>query len=285
MLPGAHVPISLGVEKSPLIAHELELESFAIYLNTARGYSAIGSSFTEQQQREFAEACEVCDFDPSTDILVHGALLINLANPLKGFNSVRDKSIRLMETEIKKCAQLGIRLYNFHPGSTVKKCSRDEGIKLIGEGINQVHKSTSDTDVITVIECMAGQGSVLGGDLKDLRDIINLVKDKTRVGVCIDTCHAFAYGYNLSQHEMYIQFWKDFDEIVGYKYLKGMHINDSQHPLNSKKDRHAPLGEGCIGKKCFEMIMRDITLEGIPLILETPPENYRKEIAMLKGWM
>jgi apurinic endonuclease APN1 len=178
---------------------------------------------------------------------------------------------------------LGIELYNFHPGSTVGLCSRRESIEWIAEGINQAHSSTQN--VVLVIENMCGQGNTIGNSFQELKDIIELVTDQTRIGVCLDTCHMFAAGYDIRTKEAYQKTMNEFDHVIGFRYLKGMHLNDSKTELGSGKDRHENIGKGKIGLDAFRFIMNDVRLDGIPMILETPIKDnfeiYTKEIDLL----
>lgn len=175
--------------------------------------------------------------------------MVNLGNPDK---EKREKSYEAFLDDIRRCEQLSIGLYNFHPGSTIGQCSEEESIKYIAEGINRAHKETKG--VVLVIENMAGQGNVVGGKLEHIRDIIQLVEDKSRVGVCLDTCHSFAAGYDLRTKEGWIDFMAKFEELIGIKYLKAMHVNDSKTDLHSCKDRHENLGNGKIGMECFRYV-------------------------------
>ena len=182
-----------------------------------------------------------------------------------------------------RCQQLGLCLLNFHPGSHLNKISVDECLDRIAESINIALDKT--LGVTAVIENTAGQGSNLGFDFAQIAHIIDKVEDKTRVGVCLDTCHTFAAGYDLKTRQACDNTFESFDKTIGFRYLKGMHLNDTMKGLGSKVDRHQSIGKGELGVQCFEYIMRDSRFDGIPLILETPNEElWPQEIAMLKSF-
>ena len=182
---------------------------------------------------------------------------------------------------MQRCEQLGIKLLNFHPGSHLKKISETDCLKIIAESINIALDQTRE--VKAVIENTAGQGTNMGYKFEHLRDIIDQVENKERVGVCIDTAHAFAAGYDIQTEAGFEETFEKFAEIVGFDYLLGMHLNDSKKELGSKVDRHESLGDGLIGWTPFEMIMKDNRFDGIPLILETPnTERWPEEIVALK---
>ena len=184
--------------------------------------------------------------------------------------------------ELLRCEQLGLDRLNFHPGSHLKKISEDDCLKIIAESINIALDKTHG--VTAVLENTAGQGTNMGYRFEHLRTIIDLVEDKSRVGVCIDTQHAFAAGYDLSTIDGYADTWRRFDEIIGFKYLSGMHLNDTKKGLASKVDRHETLGNGVLGADFFSFLMNDPRMDNIPLILETPDESiWTQEIAWLKS--
>ncbi|KAJ3019076.1 hypothetical protein HKX48_002382 [Thoreauomyces humboldtii] len=215
----------------------------------------------------FATACSATKMDPTKHMLPHGSYLINVANvdPVKSQQAVEG-----LVDELLRCESLGITKYNFHPGAALKE-PRDEAIARVADAINRAHSLTKFITV--VVENMAGQGTVLGSTFEDLRDIIAGVTNKDRVGVCLDTCHAFAAGYDIRTKKAYDDTMQRFSDIVGFRYLKGMHLNDSKGELGCRKDRHEFLGKGHIGWEAFRLIMNDSRLNDMPLILETPRED------------
>ena len=169
--------------------------------------------------------------------------------------------------DLKRCERLGIKLYNFHPGNA-NNSDRPSAIAHLAKNINRAHKETST--VVTLLENMAAGGNVLGSTFEDLRDIIALVDNKKRVGVCFDTCHAFAAGYDLRTPQAFKASMDLFDETVGFKYLRAMHLNDSKAPFASHRDLHANIGTGFLGLRAFHNIVNEPRFAGIPLVLETP---------------
>ena len=274
---GAHVSASGGVDNAPRNAHQIGATAFALFTKNQRQWAA--PPLTTSQVEAFKQACQEFGYS-AKQILPHDSYLINLGHPeAEGLQKSRDSFYHEME----RCEILGLDRLNFHPGSHLKKISEEESLDLIAESINLALERTSS--VIAVIENTAGQGSNLGYDFKHLRYIIDRVEDKSRVGVCIDTCHAFAAGYNLSTQESCEKVFAEFDEIVGFEYLKGMHLNDAMKPLGSHVDRHSPMGEGVLGIEAFRFVASDPRFDDIPLILETPDESrWPEEIARLKAF-
>lgn len=272
---GAHVSASGGVFNAPSNAQAIGATAFALFTKNQRQWTA--KELEPAEISQFKAACDQCGFT-SAQILPHDSYLINLGNPDP---EKRLKSQDSFTHEMHRCQVLGLTLLNFHPGSHLKEIAEDECLQLIAESINRSLEATKG--VTAVIENTAGQGSNLGFQLSHLGRIISLVEDKSRVGVCIDTCHAFAAGYDLSSPAGYDAFWAEFDEVVGAQYLRGMHFNDALKPVGSRVDRHAPLGQGCIGIDAFRRLMQDPRTDNIPLILETPDESlWPQEIATLK---
>jgi deoxyribonuclease-4 len=271
---GAHVSASGGVENAPLNAHEIGASAFALFTKNQRQWKS--SPLTEKSIDLFRENCELYGFKPF-QILPHDSYLINLGHPEKeGLEKSREAFI----DEMQRCQQLGLDRLNFHPGSTLGKISEEDCLLLIAGSINLALDQT--IGVTAVIENTAGQGSNLGFRFEHLRYIIDHVEDKNRVGVCIDTCHSFAAGYDLSTETGFNATFSHFDEVVGFKYLKGMHINDSKKGLNSRVDRHDSLGKGTLGIDVFKWLIRDPRFDDMPLILETPDETiWKEEIQML----
>ena len=272
---GAHVSASGGVENAPLNAHNIGATAFALFTKNQRQW--FSSPLTEESIALFKSRCAEYGFTPC-QILPHDSYLINLGSPDK---ESLEKSRNSFIEEMHRCEQLGLDRLNFHPGSHLKKISENDCLKIIAESINIALSKT--TGVTAVLENTAGQGSNLGYRFEHLRTIIDLVDDKSRVGVCIDTQHAFASGYNLLGEDFDIV-WNDFDNIIGFNFLKGMHLNDSKKELASRVDRHETLRNGLLGESPFIRILTDTRFENIPLILETPDENlWKNEIDWLKN--
>ncbi|HPI45730.1 MAG TPA: deoxyribonuclease IV [Tenuifilaceae bacterium] len=273
---GAHVSASGGVENAPVNAHAIGATAFALFTKNQRQW--IAPPLTRQSIDLFKSRCVEFGYKSSM-ILPHDSYLINLGSPdSDSLQKSRDTFI----DEMKRCEQLGLDRLNFHPGSHLGKISEEESMKLIAESINIALQETSS--VIAVIENTSGQGSNLGFKFEHLKYIIDLVHDKARVGICIDTCHAFTAGYDLHSKEGFSKTFSDFERIVGFKYLKGMHLNDTKKGLGSRVDRHESLGDGMLGINTFRWIMSDTRFDNIPLILETPDESkWEKEITFLKS--
>jgi len=275
---GAHVSASGGVFNAPLNAQKIGALGFALFLKNQRQWKS--TPFTEDEITKFKENCEKENYSPGA-ILPHDSYLINLGSPgEEGLKKSREAFI----DELNRCSQLGLKYLNFHPGSHKKLISEDDCMKLIAEGINIALEVTKG--VTAVIENTSGQGGNIGYRFEHLARLIELVEDKTRIGVCLDTCHTFAAGYDIRTGETYEKTMRSFDEIVGLGYLKGMHLNDSMVELGSKKDRHHSLGKGLLGWETFRMIMQDPRLENMPLVLETIDEElWAEEIKRLKDFL
>lgn len=240
--------------------------SFAFFPKNQRRW--ISPDYKQPNIDGFQTACKHDHYNSRTDVLPHGSYLINLGNPDL---AKRKQSLQSFQDDLKRCEQLEIGLYNLHPGSAVGGADKKETIAHIADGINKGIQETKFVKV--VLENMAGHGHIIGSDLQDLADIIEQVEDKSRVGVCIDTCHTFAAGYDIRTKETFEAFWKNFDEIVGYKYLAGIHLNDSKAPLGSKRDLHQNIGLGFLGLEAFRLLMNKPEIQGIPMILETPVDE------------
>lgn len=275
---GAHVSTQGGVENAPINASAIGADAFALFTKNQRQWM---SKPLEQSSIDlFKENCAKYGFTPA-QILPHDSYLINLGNPdAEGLRKSRESFI----DEMFRCAQLGLDRLNFHPGSHLKMISEDECLALISESLNIALEKTGG--VTAVIENTAGQGSNLGFTFEQIAQIISKVDDKTRVGVCIDTCHAYASGYDIKTADGFERTWKKFDEVIGFKYLRGMHINDTMKGHGSRVDRHHSIGAGFLGDGAFKMIMSDPRFDNIPLILETPDESlWPDEIQKLRSWM
>ncbi|WP_281545645.1 deoxyribonuclease IV [Grimontia sp. SpTr1] len=272
---GAHVSASGGVENAPVNAAAIGANAFALFTKNQRQWQA--KPLEAKNVSAFKANCQKLGFVPEA-VLPHDSYLINLGAPEE---EKLEKSRAAFIDEMERCRILGLPLLNFHPGSHLKKISEEACLSLIAESINQAHQAVPE--VVAVIENTAGQGTNLGWSFEQLAAIISQVEDKSRVGVCIDTCHAFAAGYDLRTHSAAEATFTEFDNTVGFQYLRGMHLNDSKTPFGSRVDRHQALGEGEIGLPCFEVIMQDNRFNGIPLILETiKPEAWADEIRLLR---
>ena len=274
---GAHVSASGGVENAPRNAAAIGATAFALFTKNQRQWAA--PPLSEQQIEAFRAECQRNGYT-AAQILPHDSYLINLGHPE---DEPLEKSRASFLHEMQRCEQLGLDRLNFHPGSHLKKISEEESLHRVAESINIALEKTSG--VTAVIENTAGQGSNLGYAFWHLAYIIDRVEDKSRVGVCLDTCHSFAAGYDLSTEKGCDEVFAEFDREVGFKYLRGMHLNDAMKPLGSRVDRHSPLGEGHLGITPFRYIMQDSRFDNIPLILETPDEErWAEEIALLKSF-
>lgn len=272
---GAHVSAAGGVDQAPLRAKEIGANAFALFTKNQRQWAA--KPLEEKTIRAFKANCQMLGYQ-SQHILPHDSYLINLGAPEQ---EKLNKSREAFIDEMQRCQQLGLSLLNFHPGSHLKKISEQECLSKIAESINLAHQAVPD--VIAVIENTAGQGTNLGWKFEHLAEIIEQVEDKERVGVCLDTCHTFAAGYDLRSFDACEETFAEFERVVGMHYLRAMHINDSKSLLGSKVDRHHALGKGEIGWDCFEYIAKDARFDGIPLILETiEPDIWKDEIAQLR---
>lgn len=274
---GAHVSAAGGIGKAPENAARIGAEAFALFTRNQRRWET--PPLSDEEIRSFRSACHACGY-ASRVILPHDGYLINLANPDSGG---LEKSRRAFLEEFKRCRDLGLGTVNFHPGSPKGKISDTEGLTRIAESVNLVLESVPG--VTAVIENTAGQGHSLGHRFEHLAAIIDGVADKTRIGVCLDTCHLFAAGYDLRTPEAYETTMDEFARVIGFDKLKGMHLNDARGGFAARVDRHASLGEGNIGWAAFRLIMSDPRTAGVPLILETPdPDRWPREIATLKSF-
>lgn len=273
---GAHVSAAGGVENAVFRAHEIGANAFALFTKNQRQWHAKPLEITTITK--FKEACQLLNFSPD-HILPHDSYLINLGHPE---DEPLQKSRVAFIDEMTRCEQLGLKLLNFHPGSHLGKIEESQCLKRIAESINFALAATHS--VTAVIENTAGQGTNLGCRFEHLAEIIEHVEDKSRVGVCIDTCHTFAAGYDLRTQEDCVKTFTEFDRIVGYSYLKGMHLNDAKVAFGSRVDRHESLGKGTIGETAFRYIMQNPHFDNIPLILETiDPTIWPQEIAWLRS--
>lgn len=258
---GAHVSISGGVENAPINAESIGAKAFAMFTKNQRQWQA--KPYSEKNIHEFKTNLEKSGIAPE-HVLPHDGYLINLGHPEA---ERREKSCRAFLDEMQRCEQLGLKLLNFHPGSHLREITEAESLALVTESLNWVLEHSQD--VIAVIENTAGQGSNLGYRFEHLATIIDGVEDKSRIGVCLDTCHTFTAGYDLRTHAACDTTFAEFDSIVGFDYLRGMHLNDSKPDLGSRVDRHESLGQGKLGWEVFSYIMNDERFDEIPMVLET----------------
>ncbi|MBT8344651.1 MAG: deoxyribonuclease IV [Sulfurovum sp.] len=286
---GAHVSASGGVDNAPLNAMAIGAKAFALFTKNQRQW--VAKPLETKTIDAFQKNLEDSGILPK-HILPHDSYLINLGHPeVEKLEKSRDAFI----DELERCRILGLDRLNFHPGSHLTKIPKKDPeymdklmqaelgcLDVIGESLNRAIEATPDSNVKLVIENTAGQGSNLGYKFEHLAHIIDKVEDKSRVGVCIDTCHMFTAGYDIRTRETYDETWNSFDKVVGREYLMGMHINDSKPPLGSRVDRHHSLGQGEIGWDAFKFIMNDSRMDDIPLVLETIDESiWAEEIKAL----
>ena len=272
---GAHVSAAGGVENAPRNAGKIGATAFALFTKNQRQWSA--APLTAAQIGGFGAACAELGYAPA-QILPHDSYLINLGHPEP---EALAKSRGAFFDEMARCEALGLDRLNFHPGSHLNRIAPERSLDLVAESINLALDRTRG--VTAVIENTAGQGSNLGSSFEQLAYLIERVEDRSRVGVCIDTCHAFAAGYDLGSEAACDRTFDELERVVGFGYLRGMHLNDAMKPLGSRVDRHQSLGEGTLGMTVFRYIARDKRFDDMPLILETPDESrWPQEIALLK---
>lgn len=292
---GAHVGMGGGIYNAVTNAVNLGCNSFALFLKSPRRWES--PAITPEDAKKFQDLCKEYKYNPRTDILPHGSYFINMANP---DDEKWQKSFDCLLDDLKRCEQLDIGHYNFHPGSSlgdnpataVKYEFRPDvvaspGVRRLADGLNRAIRETEFVKI--VVENMAGHGHYVCGNLDDFHALFQLLEDPKRVGVCIDTCHSFAAGYDLSNETGWNEFWTEFTEKVGLEHLASMHINDSMAPLGANRDLHQKLGWGFLGLECFRLLANDKRLEGIPLVLETPVDAkddspYGEEIKLLE-WL
>ncbi|KAI1906438.1 DNA-(apurinic or apyrimidinic site) lyase [Ophidiomyces ophidiicola] len=264
MFVGAHVSASKGVQNAVTNSMHIGGNAFALFLKSQRKWN--NPPLQDEHRDQFRALCSEHKYNASKYVLPHGSYLVNLAqeDPDKAkqaYSSFLD--------DLKRCEALGIKLYNFHPGATVKS-TLDSSISRLAKALIAALDET--TTVIPVLETTCGHGTTIGGPLEHFRSLIELIPESyhSRLGICLDTCHTFAAGYDLRTPDTWNAFMKEFDEVVGLKFLKALHINDSKTPFGSKRDLHANIGTGFLGLRAFHNVMNDKRLEGLPMILETP---------------
>jgi deoxyribonuclease-4 len=266
---GAHVSAEGGVQNAPLNAMKIGAKAFALFTKNQRQW--FSSPLSKTSISEFRANCEKFDFKPF-QVLPHDSYLINLGHPE---DEPLGKSRASFLDEMKRCELLGLDRLNFHPGSHLNKINIEECLSRIAVSINIALDKTKG--VTAVIENTAGQGTNLGHTFEQIRYIIDGVEDKTRVGVCIDTCHAYTSGYDVKTNEGFKETFRKFEEIIGLGFLKGMHLNDTKKDFGTRVDRHENLGTGFLGEETFSFLVNDARFDNMPLILETPEESLWEE--------
>lgn len=271
---GAHVSVQGGVANAPLRAQEIGAKSFALFTGSSNRW--VSKAISDAEAALFVERCAEYGYSPDV-ILPHDNFLINLGSPDAEKLAMSRKSFL---DEMQRVEKLGLSMLNFHPGSHLKAMAEDDCLDRIAESVNITLGQTSG--VTAVIENTAGQGSNLGHRFEQIARIIDGIDDKSRVGVCIDTCHAYSAGYDLATDSGYDEVWRLFDDIIGRDYLRGIHLNDDKRELGSRIDRHASIGTGTLGDDFFRRFMNDPRFDGIPVILETPDDSiWAREIEWL----
>ena len=271
---GAHVSASGGVFNAPINATKIGAKAFALFTKNQRQWD--GKALTQEDIARFKEELAKAEILPK-HVLPHDSYLINLGHPDV---EQRAKSLNAFIDEVRRCELLGLDKLNFHPGSHLKQFSEEECLRTISDSMNEVLRQTQN--VTLVVENTAGQGSNLGYKMEHLSFLMENSIDKERVGVCIDTCHLFTSGYDIRDEQSYKQTFEKFDTIVGFKYLKGLHLNDSKPDLGKRVDRHDSLGRGKLGLEPFRLMMNDARFNDIPLVLETIDDSlWAQEIALL----
>lgn len=276
---GQHVSSSGGPQNAVKSAKISGCDAFAFFLSSPNRWTRT-SNCKDSNVNSFKNSIIENNYDLNNCVVPHGNYLINLAS---SDPDIYKKSYETISNELKICNQLGIKLYNFHPGSS-KGGDKNIAITNLINAINNLMKEIDNVTIL--IENMAGQGNVLCKSFEEIAAVINGIENKDRIGVTIDTCHLFAAGYDISTEEGYINTFKEFDEIVGIKYIKAFHLNDSKEACGLKKDRHEDIGYGHIGIEFFKMLLSDIRFDNLAFITETPCTNVNStdEIAILKSF-
>ena len=260
-LLGTHVSTSGGLHQAPLRAYEIPVRAIQIFAKNNNQWRAPSLSLKEVDA--FRENCEQCEIEVAFS---HAGYLINLAAPDE---TTHKNSMDSMKIELERGEALGLPFVVLHPGAH-KETGVAMGIHKIVESLNRLVDETKGCHIRILLETTAGQGSSIGHRFEELAEIIDGVKDKNRIGVCLDTCHIFAAGYELRTEEGYKKTWKQFDDIIGLKNLYAIHLNDSKKEFGSRVDRHEHIGKGKMGTDAFRFLMNDLRLRKIPMILETP---------------
>ncbi len=271
---GPHVSIGGGMANAPMNAKALGATGFGLFVKNQRQWTAApyAAADIDAFKRQMA-----ADGYTAAQVLAHAGYLINLANPDEAAHA---KSLAALLDELHRCMALGLDKLNFHPGSHLRLITPQQACERVAQSINTALAQTSG--VTLVIENTAGSGGNIGSTFEDLKAMVNGVDDKSRVGVCLDTMHTFAAGFDIRTRDGFLATLEQFDKTVGMKYLRGLHLNDSKVGLNAHVDRHESLGAGLLGIDVFKCIMRDRRFENMPLVLETPNEDlWEQEIRQL----
>jgi len=277
---GPHVSATGGVHNAPINANAVGATGFGMFVKNQRQWKA--KPLDPDVIDAFKSNMNLYGYKPES-VLVHDGYLINIGNP---DTAKREQSVTALIDEVERCAALGLTRLNIHPGSGLGIITTDECAAVIAESINKILDKTKNSGVAIIIEATAGQGNLLGGRFEELAMIIDKIEDKSRIGVCIDTCHIFAAGYDIRDKQNYEKTMASFDSIVGFKYIRGLHLNDAKAAIGTHTDRHESIGKGHIGIDAFRMLMEDSRFDGIPCILETPNEEiWGDEVEMLKKWI
>ena len=273
---GVHVSTAGGLHTAPERAAQLDVTALAMFVKNQRRWHS--KPLADEQVNAFVEACQTHGIDRGR-ILVHASYLINLGSP---DSEVLSKSRDGFLDEMERCARLGLTLYNFHPGGHRGEMEDDTCMDQIAEWVNSVLKQVPG--VVAVLESTAGQGFNLGRTFEELAALIDRVEDKSRIGICPDTCHMHAAGYDLASTAGYRETMEQLEQVVGLHYLKGLHINDSKSERGSRVDRHHTLGKGTMGTEPFRLLMNDPRFDDMPLILETQEDSsWEAELELLAG--
>jgi deoxyribonuclease-4 len=275
LLIGAHTSAQGGAYNAIIEGHEIGATTVQLFTSNQKRWE--GKAITDKDAALFKEALASTGL---THIMSHDSYLINLGSP--SAESLH-KSRKAFKEELIRCQQLELTFLNFHPGAALER-TEEECLNTIAESLEAMEDLADKGATRLLLETTAGQGSSVGWRFEHLAYLINRLHKKIPIGVCIDTCHIFAAGYDIRTKEAWDKTLKEFDCTVGLSHLYAFHVNDSMKPLASRKDRHAPLGKGEIGIECFKVMMTHPLLREIPKYLETPdgPPLWKNEIALLR---
>jgi deoxyribonuclease IV len=275
LLVGAHVSAAGGAYKAPYRGKEIGATTIQIFTSNQKQWK--GKKISEKEADLWKESIEETGI---SQVMSHDSYLINLGSPKK---EMLEKSKKAFKEEIERCHLLDLTYLNFHPGAATGS-TEEECLDTIATSLLELEPCISKGDTMLLLETTAGQGTTIGNRFEQLAYIIKKTHTKIPIGVCIDTCHVFAAGYDIRTKEKWENTLKEFDKIIGLQYLKAFHLNDSKHDLASRKDRHDHLGKGKIGLECFTFLMQNLKTRHLPKYLETPlgDKYWKKEIQLLK---